>query len=45
MEEKDKESLFKVEKNEASRRDFLRCAFTVTAGGLIVFTGIATPKP
>ena len=45
MEEKEKRALIKVEKNEASRRDFLRGAFTATAGGLIVFTGIATPNP
>lgn len=45
MEEKEKVSLLKVEKSEPSRRDFLRGAFTATAGGLIVLTGIASPKP
>ena len=45
MEEKEKVALVKVEKSGPSRRDFLRGAFTVTAGGLVVFTGIATPKP
>ena len=44
MEGKEKEGLRKFEEERSSRRDFIRGAFTATAGGLIALSEIAAPK-
>lgn len=45
MEEKEREVLRKIEEEGPSRRDFLKGAFTATAGGLITLSGIGIARP